>query len=549
MKAELSLEKLRGGFYTPENIAKFITNWAIQAPGKILEPACGDGIFLKCIVERLERLGIGTSDIPDMVRAIEIVPTEAEKARKRLQLLGVENGERVVQTGDFFGFCLSGLTKKERFDVVVGNPPFIRYQNFLREQREIAMDIMSQAGLHPNRLTNTWVPFLVGSSLLLSENGRIGMVLPAELLQVNYASQVREFLSEYYKKIILVTFKHLVIDGIQEEVVLFLAERKGKSSSIRVLELKSTEDLKDFDKKLLSSQIKPTDHSKEKWTLYFLDKDEILLLRKLRESEGITRMGEVLDADVGVVTGDNDFFILSLEEAKKLGILDYTVPIVTRSSHFNGGIIFTQEDLEHNLQNSLPTLLLKIDHKAELSDELKAYLKSGEKHGVNKIYKCRIRDPWYVVPSTWVPEGFMLRQIHEYPRIIANRTNATSTDTIHRIKMISNHTIDEVAVATLNSLTFAFSEIMGRSYGGGVLELYPSEIAQLPIPLEGARKLDINRLNRTLKEEGIDTVLNITDEILLHEHLGLTRKEIVLLRDIWQKLRDRRLNRRRNSDN
>ena len=48
MKSEVGLEKLRGGYYTPEPIARFICNWAIDINTKgILEPSCGDGIFLK----------------------------------------------------------------------------------------------------------------------------------------------------------------------------------------------------------------------------------------------------------------------------------------------------------------------------------------------------------------------------------------------------------------------------------------------------------------------------------------------------------------------
>ena len=42
-------EKLRGGFYTPEPIASFILKWAMEGEDSldILEPSCGDGIFLE----------------------------------------------------------------------------------------------------------------------------------------------------------------------------------------------------------------------------------------------------------------------------------------------------------------------------------------------------------------------------------------------------------------------------------------------------------------------------------------------------------------------
>lgn len=46
---EATEEKLRGGFYTPEPIAAFILKWAFNGNTEldILEPSCGDGVFLK----------------------------------------------------------------------------------------------------------------------------------------------------------------------------------------------------------------------------------------------------------------------------------------------------------------------------------------------------------------------------------------------------------------------------------------------------------------------------------------------------------------------
>ncbi len=51
--SNVSDEKLRGGFYTPYQIADFILKWSINENENydILEPSCGDGIFLKRIKE------------------------------------------------------------------------------------------------------------------------------------------------------------------------------------------------------------------------------------------------------------------------------------------------------------------------------------------------------------------------------------------------------------------------------------------------------------------------------------------------------------------
>jgi adenine-specific DNA methylase len=70
---------------------------------------------------------------------------------------------------------------------VVGNPPYIRYQFFDKKQKVEAEDIFIKAGLYYSKLTNAWVSFVVGASLLLKDQGgKIGFVLPAEFLQVSY---------------------------------------------------------------------------------------------------------------------------------------------------------------------------------------------------------------------------------------------------------------------------------------------------------------------------------------------------------------------------
>jgi hypothetical protein len=89
-----------------------------------------------------------------------------------------------------------------------------------------------------------------------------------------------------------------------------------------------------------------------------------------------------------------------------------------------------------------------------------------------------------------------------------------------------------------------YSEVVGRSYGGGVLELEPNEAEELPMPFIGADKLDLAEINRLMLESKIDEVLDITDKVLLIDGLGLSRSDALRLRTIWETLRNRRINRK-----
>lgn len=173
---EATKEKLRGGFYTPNSIASFILKWAINGNKNldILEPSCGDGTFFKEIQKG--------NYLYNSVTAIELDSIEAQKA----QQIGLKKSNLI--NADFHQFCIN---TNQRFDLIIGNPPYIRYQYFEEEQKEYASEIFGKANLKYSKLTNAWVSFVVGSSLLLKEEGKIGFVLPAEILQVSYASSFR----------------------------------------------------------------------------------------------------------------------------------------------------------------------------------------------------------------------------------------------------------------------------------------------------------------------------------------------------------------------
>jgi adenine-specific DNA-methyltransferase len=551
-KAIPSSQKLRGGYYTPKMISKFLAQWAIQSPySTVLEPSCGDGNLLVTAAEVLLQKGAKAEEVATNLHGVEIEATEALKATERLNELGIPKQGNLVEVGDFFAYCKQHLNEKRLFDAVIGNPPFIRYQNFVEEHRKPAFELMAKVGLKPNRLTNTWVPFLLASSLLLKETGRLAMIIPAELLQVKYAASLRDFISDYYSNVTLITFKTLVFSDIQQEVVLFLGERGTSSSaSIRTIELNDINDLALYNHAEVSSgEVKPMDHSTEKWTQYFLHTPEIELLRKLRSHPGLTVSGKVIDVDVGVVTGLNKFFVLTEEQVKEASLEPYTIKIVGRSAHLSGAI-FSGADWAINAEKQLPAFLLKPPDSPfeELPSPLKDYITKGEKEGVNQGYKCSIRRRWYIVPTLWVPDAFMLRQVHAYPKIIVNEAGATCTDTIHRVKLRNGEDPRTIAAAFMNSLTFAFAEVVGRSYGGGVLELEPNEAEELPLPLNGAENLDFTKIHNLLLNDKIEDILNITDQILLIDGLGLSASEVNVLRNIWRTLRDRRINRKHKSE-
>ena len=168
---ELDPDKLRGGYYTSPEVAAWIAAWAIRSSDDtVLEPSCGDGVFLEAAADRLSALGLRGPTIANRLTGVEILPAEADQARIRLRKsLGLRTAD-VVTAGDFFAWWREPC--RPLFDAVIGNPPFIRYQTFPEPHRSRAMSIMAGEGLSPNRLTNIWVPFVVAAAAASLRPGR-----------------------------------------------------------------------------------------------------------------------------------------------------------------------------------------------------------------------------------------------------------------------------------------------------------------------------------------------------------------------------------------
>ncbi len=542
--------KLRGGYYTPARVARWLARWAIRSGmDQVLEPSCGDGAFLEAAAAELARdRTLWANGLPQLF-GIELVDEEAHKARAKAQaLLGARHVE--VYGGDFFDWL--GRAEPKSFDVVVGNPPFIRYQHFPEPSRTQAMQFMQAQELRPNRLTNIWVPFLVAGIYLLREGGRLAMVVPAELLQVSYAAQLRQRLADSFRRVTIYACNEMFFENAEQEVVLLLAEGRladidpANRCDVSLVEADAVDELLQSDPRAARRDARPkvVQHDSEKWLKYFLDAAEIGLMRSLRMHAGVATLAEHGTVDVGVVTGNNQFFVLNQEQVAAFDVARFVVPLVSRSAQLSGAVL---DDAEFRdiARSGKQVFLLHLGKRAaaDFTDGLRRMIASGEKEGVHLGYKCRIRDPWYTVPAVWEPDCFFFRQIYDFPRIVVNKARATSTDTIHRFRATSP--VPAIAANIYTHLSAASAEIEGRSYGGGVLELEPTEAERLLVPrlLNGA--MPVEEADRLVRAGRMNEVLEYNDRIVLRQSLGLRKADCARLERIWTKMRDRRMSRRR----
>lgn len=450
--------KARGGFYTPAAVARFLVRWAVRSPvDRVLEPSCGDGAFVAAIDERFRELGGVAS--ADHLLAVEREPHEAAKARSLAPAADIRGV-------DFFDLDPGEIAP---VDAVIGNPPYIRYHGFAGSDREKAMRRTRAQGVELSGLASSWAHFTVHGAAFLQPEGRLALVLPAELLHADYAEPVRAFLLRRFSSVLIVAFDRMVFQDAQVDAILLLAssDRPHGLSVRRVSDVAALAELS-------VDEGEGGTWTNGRWSSA-VDSLAGQVYQEAVEEHGAGRLGDIASVDIGFVTGANDFFVLSSEEARARGLPpDVLTPAVRRPQDVPGLQVRVEE----------LSWLLDLHGVNRLGAAVQRYLEEGERDGIARRYKCRVRRPWYVVPlPRRRPHAFLPYMSHLGPRLIANEVGAWSTNLLHGVTLRDDAPpLRALAVAMCSSLTLLSGEIEGRAYGGGVLKLETREAERLVLP-------------------------------------------------------------------
>ncbi len=153
-------------------------------------------------------------------------------------------------------------------------------------------------------------------------------MLPAEILQVTYAAQLRSYLTDHFERIDVIACNELFFEKAEQEVVLLLADGALATASedntcrVSLTAAATVADITDVKPALILDRAEPKTirHDSEKWLKYFLDNRQITFMRALRDAAITTPMSTHASIDVGFVTGKNEFFVLSANQVEDLGL-------------------------------------------------------------------------------------------------------------------------------------------------------------------------------------------------------------------------------------
>lgn len=501
---ELGPERLRGGYYTPGRMADLavarVAALATDGPLRVLEPSAGDGAFIRALDGHALRERVAE------LRAVELLESEAGKCSAELARTALPGG---VHCGDFLDWATDAGPS---FDVAVGNPPYLAFQFAGPRARAAAETYARAVGLPARGVSNLWIPVLLAALDRLRDGGCFAFVVPTELFTGVAAAVARAWLLRYASRLTFDIVAAGSFPGVLQQVAVLSGVRGAGGTSITVV------DHDDGSRRWTHG----VDGSARTWTRYLLDPPELDAYEQAEQARP-ARLASVARFQVAAVTGANAYFSVDADTVDEYGLGPWAVPLLPRIRKARG-LVYGAPDHEELRRGGARAYLL--DFSSDRPDPARsrlpaAYLALGRNRGLHLRYKCRTREPWYRVPYVHAGTLMLSKRSHVYPRVVRNPHGVVTTDTIYRgaPTVPSRVSADDVAAAFHNSATLLSAEIEGRSFGGGVLELVPSEVNNLLLPAVRGFGAHLGRLDRLARQEGEQS------GALVHETNALLAKE------------------------
>jgi hypothetical protein len=532
-REEVSSDKLRGGFYTPaplvdlclQRVGELVDH---DRPLRVLEPGAGDGAFVRGLARSALRGRVAR------LTALEPLQAEADKARAEIGAASLCGEVRACSAVQWSAGAVG------EYDVAVGNPPFVRYQ-FIGAADRAAIQDLGRRAVRMTGVSNLWIAVLMGAISRLASGGAFAFVVPSECLTGVSAGTVRAWVLANFESVQFDHFPPGSFPGVLQEIGLLSGRRAPGARAEAALRLVEH----DPDGRLRVMRHRAS-ASTQSWTRYLLDEAALEALTIATGAPAVQRLGDLARFEVSIVTGANDFFSVSDATVATSSLAPWALPLLPRTRHAPG-LILAAADVEEAASAGARTNLL--DFSAARPDPrshrlARDYLAEGAARGLPGRYKCRIREPWFRVPGIRSGTLLLSKRSHDYPRVILNQAGVYTTDTIYRGETHGEATPAGVAAGFHNSLTLLSAELEGRSFGGGVLELVPSEIARLAVPVLPRVAAQLQALDRIARSGSAQELVRATDA-LVGRITGIEDDVIAALACARAQIRDRRLARNR----
>ncbi len=362
--------KSRGQYFTPPDVAGFMTSWVLRSGGtSLFDPAFGLGAFHDAVPH----------DARVDFSACEIDPGI------------VEFRERT--TGRRAGFVTVDDYLRSwggRHSNIVCNPPYMRFQKFVNRAM-VRREFRRRLGVNLSGYTNTASAFLLKSLSELRAPGRMAYLMPLEFLNTGYGTPVKAALTDSGHLFAILRFdcEKDIFPDAATSVGVILFDNAVRHASVKFYAVRSLTQLARFDEMAPVSDVPVAAlDARAKWLPWF----------QPRACEADPARMTVLSTfgrfSRGIATGANEFFVLRPSTARARGLDAYAdcVPCITRSVQIRKPI-FDAADYHALSDADHPVLLFSANGAP--SRDAAVYIRSGERRGFHERFLTKTRTPWY----------------------------------------------------------------------------------------------------------------------------------------------------------
>lgn len=531
-----------GRFDTPRPLAQAITDWAVRTGAdRVLEPSVGGGAFASSFVSRLKHLG---SLCPEA--QIAVCDIDPRALRETENILHHHIGTTVL--GDFLSVHPAQFGDLP-FDAVVGNPPYVRLHALDSNSRLKARQSLPSNDLLDAK-ASLWAYFPIHAHKMLCKGGRAAWVLPETILHAAYGRQLLRWAAENYRLCRVLSLRERCFKdaGAKERVVLLLLDGAGVSGTgqVEMTEVGSVANCIVALTGMTGNQEIQLPKLNGHAVTHLLSSEAADAAHALESCPELKRFGSVADVKIGVVTGDNRFFVISEVQRQRAGLRRHHFrPVVGKYAILGGGFEFNTKDTA--VDDSFQWLLCPNPSSADqkLLKHLDSYPLADRQ--ANRTMEKR---PYWQAPLLGQTADAFLRYMGKTgPRLVLNKAGFLCTNTIHCVYFAPSVTPIQrkaICLAAHSTYTQLSAEIEGRQYGSGVLKLEPSEARNLRVP---ANEGVLNALGKSWKtieaaaqRNGWEVVVDQIDQAVI-EHCPTLISLLPLdhAKDLLRKLKTRRI--------
>lgn len=477
-------EKLRdkGQFWTPNWVAEAMVAYVAQGADCIFDPGVGKGAFYTATKKVAPTKKFYGTDIDHAIM---------DEAR----MTGIFDRMSDLEVRDFIKD-----PPKKLFKAIVANPPYIRHHRLTREIKNL-FRVMSRhalgkaldgrAGLH--------IYFLIQALNLLDVGGRLAFIMPADTCEGVFSNNLWNWISKKFCIDGVVTFDHKAtpFPGVDTNVIILLIKNDAAKEKITWAKclLPTSKALFEF----LKTDMAHKDYD----DLYVCKRDlsEALstgLSRSPRsENDCEFTLADFAKVMRGIATGANEFFFLTHEKAKDIGLPDnFLLPAIGRTRDSEGAC-FTRDMLARLGEKGRPTLLFYPNGRKweDMPNAVKKYIMDGEKAGLPKRVLISTRKPWYKMETRKIPAFLFAYLGRRNARFIRNEAGIVPLTGFLCVYPKSNDAnfIEGLWAILQHPDTIANLMLVGKSYGSGAIKVEPRGLEKLPISKKLVQKYHLRQ--------------------------------------------------------